>query len=45
MRKRLVVSLLRPSAPDEEVEPVVRTTKEEKETLKLRDFPVQTAQR
>jgi len=45
MKKRPVVNHPRLSAPDEEVEPVVRITKEEKETLKLQDFPVQTVQR
>lgn len=44
MRKRAVVNHLRLSAPDEEVEPVARIIKEEKETLKLQDFPVQIIQ-
>ena len=44
MRKRSVVKHLRLSVPDEEVEPVVRIIKEEKEMPKLQDFPVQMVQ-
>ena len=42
MRKRVTASLLRQSAPDEEVEPAVKIIKEEKETPKVQAFPVLT---
>ena len=42
MKKRAVVSRLRLSTPDEEVEPAARILKEGKEIQKLQDFPVQT---